>query len=424
MNKNEISQFKRALIFSNSIIDINLDNLKYLFEFTDEFNKIYLREKSKLPYHINLIDELHANENAHSRIFSKLLRYTENNQFPFLIHFLKDVCKFNINVEKPVVKKVDSCGRIDIPIFDKNYVVIIENKVTDSAADQNTEEGGQLARYIETINIKYDRQLDKIYVVYTPKYTRQPQDNCWVNKNKVSYKDEFKDRFCSISYRDDIYPWFKNKILPTIQEKDFYLRSAIEQYIDHLEGLFNLRSTNKNMNMKLQDFIKTELGLEDNNYDKAIEILSEKENELNNAIDQIQLLKNDYQRKKVLAYFEDWKELLKKEYPNLIIAGDNFKLKENIINLGIKFSIENQDYVALIECNECSKPNIYIGIGRHFSSKTKYKIPNSLKEVLEKNDLKDSDDYWYGWKYTSLERAYNKRLKDLIKDISILIDVQ
>ena len=33
--------------------------------------------KQKLPYNINVIDELHANENAHSRILCKLLQYQD-----------------------------------------------------------------------------------------------------------------------------------------------------------------------------------------------------------------------------------------------------------------------------------------------------------------------------------------------------------
>jgi hypothetical protein len=37
--------------------------------FVSEFMKIHKKTEAKLPYHINVIDELHANENAHSRIF-------------------------------------------------------------------------------------------------------------------------------------------------------------------------------------------------------------------------------------------------------------------------------------------------------------------------------------------------------------------
>lgn len=407
MENLEIKQIKNALVFCNSLENENRENFKYLLGFLTGFSSIYDKEKSQLPYHINLIDELHADENAHSRIFAKLLRYEVNNKYLFLENFLNDVCKFNLRVEKPNVEKVDSCGRIDIPIFDKSYAVIIENKVTNKATDQNTKEGGQLARYIETIQ-NQGRKSEEIFVIYTPKYSRDPSDDCWINKSGYSYKDEFKSRFCSLSYRDDIYPWLKNDILPKIAEGNIYLRSATEQYIDHLEGMFSLRSENKKMNMELQNFIKKELGLQDDKPEEAKEILSEKEIELNNALNQIQLLKNKYQKQIVVHQFERWEKSLQTDFPALVIVGDKFTRNENIINLGVKFSFENKNFVAIIECNNYVNQNVYFGIGRHFVSETKHEIPNELQSILNDNELVKPVDFWYGWKYTSFRDAYSE----------------
>ena len=190
MKNSEQRQFENAIDFSNSLVNESKINFQDLLDFLFDFGKIYAREKEKLPYHINVIDELKAGENAYSRIFAQLLRYEKNNKYPFLEKFLKDVCKFNVNVENPKVEEVDSCGRIDIPIFDTQYVVVIENKITDKAPDQN-KKGGQLARYIETINNKYQKKLENIFVVYTPKYTREPSDECWKNIDGKSYKNDF-----------------------------------------------------------------------------------------------------------------------------------------------------------------------------------------------------------------------------------------
>lgn len=412
----EQSQIENAIEFSNSLENQVEVNFIDLLMFLENFRGIFDREKADLPYHINLIDELHADENAHSRIFAKLLRYKKNDKYPFLEKFLNDVCNFDVIIENPKVKKVDSCGRIDIPIFDKKYVVVIENKVTDKAPDQNNQKGGQLARYIETIKNNYNKELNEIFVVYTPKYTREPPEECWRNKDDISYKDDFKNRFRSLSYRDSIYPWFKYEILPIIDNKDIYLRSAVEQYIDHLEGMFCLRTINKKMNMKLQEFIKNELGLQDNNPEEAVEILSEKETELNNAISQIQQLKSKYQKQIVENHFEEWKKSLQTKFPNLKIVGDNFKINKMIINIGVEFFIENQNFVGLIECNDCIKPNIFFGVGRHYVSKTKHKTPEILQKILNERELVEPDDFWYGWKYTSLENAY-MRLTTLVEDI-------
>lgn len=416
MENIELKQIENAINLSNLLEVENRVNFQNLLKFLLEFREIYDKEKIDLPYHINLIDELHADENAHSRIFAKLLRYKEKNKYPFLENFLNNVCQFNLSIEKPKIKKVDSCGRIDIPIFDKKYVVVIENKVTDKAPDQNGEKGGQLARYIETIKDNCRRDIEEIFVIYTPKYTREPSDNCWKNKYDFSYKEGFKFRFRSLSYRDDIYPWFKKEILPTIDPKDIYLRSAIEQYIDHLEGIFSIRTIDKKMNMKLQDFIKKELELQDDRTEEAIEILFEKEKELNNAISQIQQLKSNYQKQLVSNHFEKWEKLLEIDFPTFKIVGDKFKLDKNCINVGVKFSIKNQDFVAVIECNDCNKPNIYFGIGRHFVGKTKHEVSESLQKILNDNKLIKLEDYWYGRKPTSLDNAY-MRLKKLIEEI-------
>lgn len=421
MENLEIIQIKNAFDFTNSLVTEEKVNLRNLFQFINRFKEIYDKEKDCLPYHINLIDELHADENAHSRIFAKFLRFKENDKFPFLEKFLNDVCGFKLTVKKPKVKKVDSCGRIDIPIFDDNYVVVIENKITDKAPDQNNSNGGQLARYIETIEKNYGRNLKDIFVVYTPKYSREPSDDCWINKDNVSYKSDFSQRFCSLSYRDRIYPWLKNDILPFIDEKDVYLRSAFEQYFDYLEGIFSLRTINEEMNMKLQEFIKNELGLEDDKPEEAVESLSEKESELNNAITQIQQLKSKYQKQIVLSHFKKWEKSLQTDFPSFKIVGDKFELDKNCINVGVEFCINNQSFVAIIECNDCNNPNIYYGIGRHFVSAYKYETPEILQNILGDNKLLGSEDFWYGWRWSTLGDVYMS-LKRLIEEIENKIE--
>ena len=405
------------------IEEINMETLNEFYninEFVDLFMVEYRVEKQKLPYHINIIDELNADENAHSRIFAKLLRYKENNKYPFLEKFLNDVCEFKLKIEKPEVKKVDSCGRIDIPIFDKKYVVVIENKVTDKAPDQN-EKGGQLARYIETIKNNYSREFDEIFVVYTPKYTREPADECWKiekeNDTVFSYKDGFKNRFCSASYRDVIYPWLKNEILPTIDKKNIYLRSAVEQYLDHLEGekMFNLRIINKKMNMKLQEFIKQKFGIQDNNLEEAIKILSEKEEDLNNVINQIQQLKSEYQKQNALNHFEKWEKSLHIDFPNCKIVGDKFKLDKNCINVGILFEYESVKFTVLIE----KGTTIYYGIGRQYASQELVpEIKSFIKPIWEK---RGATNWFYDWEYTSFENGYD-RLKTLIEKVILLLE--
>ncbi len=354
--------------------------------FVDSFIDIYNKEKEKLPYHINVIDELRADENAHSRILAQLLRYEKDKQYPFLESFLNKVCNFNVNIEKPEVKKVDSCGRIDIPIFDKSYAVIIESKVTD-ALDQNREDGGQLARYIETVKNNCNKKLEEIFIVYTPRYSRVPVDECWENGEGDSYKKEFKDRFCSLSYRDKIYPWLKEEILPFVlnNKNDIYLRSAIEQYIDHLEGeeMFNLR--NKEMAMELQKFIKKHLEL-DGNHDDDLEKVLAKKDALYKVTSELEKTENEIRKKIQLS---EWEERLRQDYPEY----DILRREDNTV--GVKVP-DYRLYVRLSadENGYCQIEDIDLP-----KNKSKITLPDELKKEIQEilNDRNNND--YNIWKY-------------------------
>ena len=57
------------------------------------FSKTLLREierlNTKKPYHLNVIDELHINENGHSRVLYKLLKFrNETGEYEILQSFI------------------------------------------------------------------------------------------------------------------------------------------------------------------------------------------------------------------------------------------------------------------------------------------------------------------------------------------------
>jgi hypothetical protein len=378
------------------------DDLLFLKSFTEIYNK----EKQKLPYHINIIDVLHTDENAHSRILEKLLKQkTHNGGYEILTSFVeylknKGIKSFAaITVENPRITQ--EAQRIDLWIRDNSYAIIIENKI-HWASDQNK----QIERYIDkTKENKFTEE--QIFVVYlSPTYEKEPSRESW---GKYFDSDIYKSRYLRLSFRNDILVWLKEEMLPNVKIKDAYLRSAIEQYIDHLDGVFNLRKINKNMNMELQKFIKEKLGLQDDKPENAIVILSEKEKELNNVICQIQQLK----KVNIKNYFEKLEKSLQANFPNLKIVSNKFKLDKYIINVGVEFSVENQNFVAIIEGNNrYSKPYIYFGVRSQVGRETP---PEKLQKILDGNELK-SEDPWCGRKGTSFENGY-KRFGDLIKDI-------
>ncbi|MDR0765880.1 MAG: hypothetical protein LBF09_02950, partial [Odoribacteraceae bacterium] len=74
MNMQTTHDVKNGLDFIQKVMAREIEGVSRLFEFLSRFKVASEKAASKLVYHINVIDELHANENAHSRILAKLLQ--------------------------------------------------------------------------------------------------------------------------------------------------------------------------------------------------------------------------------------------------------------------------------------------------------------------------------------------------------------
>ena len=291
-------------ISTEKVIVGEFDSTKDIFCFISVFMENYRKAKVKLPYHINLIDELHANENAHSRILAKLLQqktaYGKFEIFESFIQFLKEK---SASFEKIDIKNPDitqEIERIDVWIKDEDYAIIVENKI-QGANDQ----AEQLARYIDSSKGKGFRD-EQIYVIYLSRtYDKMPDEQTWGN-----YEKQFEERYLNLSFREDILSWLTDKVLPNVRIKDKFLSSSLEQYIDHLEGMFDLRKTNNHLNMELQEFIKKELGL-NGNPQEDIAKLAAKQEEINKVNNQLQSLIDKAENE----IFQEWKIFLKKNYP-------------------------------------------------------------------------------------------------------------
>lgn len=414
MNTIEQIEFNNALLTSDSLMEKSNNDIKDLYKFIKEFKDIYNKERKKLPYHINLIDELRADENAHSRILVKLLQQKEpiNNKYEILESFIEFIIEKHI--EKPDFQKIairkpqitQEIKRIDLWIKENNkYAIILENKV-NNAVDQLTPKGGQLQRYIN-ITKEHKFNEEQIYVLYLPPtYEKEPDRRSW-----GSYFESgiYKNRYLCLSFKDDVLQWLKNRVLPNIRLKDKYLISSIEQYIDHLEGKFNLRTINNKMNMNLQDYVIEVLGLNGIEPENALKIILDKKVEMQNALNQI----NELEQKYIIEHFKKWEMQIKTDFPNFKIVG-NWTKPDTHINLGVQICQKDVKYSLLIEYNHT---NIYYGIGIHYASENKY---NNLdfNEIISDNNFEIKDSWWYGWNYTSFNNGYT-RLKNLIEKIEL-----
>ena len=414
--KLEQLSFESAIDFSNQIVEEQLNNAEALYDFFDGFGEIYMREKKRLPYHINIIDELRANENAHSRILGMLLQHNEQDGLGYEI--LRSFIDYIVEKykEKKAFREIDIASpaitvekrRIDLWIREKGkYAIIIENKIYNAVdqTDGAVVEGGQLERYINTTK-ECGYNEEDIYVLYLPPtYDKEPEPETW---GKYHNKDIHKNRYLKLSFRDDILPWLKNAVLPNVRIKERFLMSSLEQYIDHLEGKFSLRTINNNMNMELQKFIKNKLEITNAKPQEALLRVIEKKEEVENALNQLKQLEGAIK----LDHFEIWEKKLAVDFPSLSSKIISEWAISNAYNyLGVKIERDESAFSVIIGYDT---NHIYYGISTLFATEVKDMRLNFEKIVMD-FDFK-VDDRWYGSAYCSFEDAYSS-LKSLINRV-------
>ncbi|MDR3046457.1 MAG: PD-(D/E)XK nuclease family protein [Bacteroidales bacterium] len=368
------------------------ETLRDILALLNTFGEKYEDEQKMMPYRINLIDELHTDENAHSRILTKLLQYkTSDGQFKILESFIEYIKKKKtsfdcIKVEKPIITQ--EVKRIDLWIRDKNCAIIIENKVY-GADDQPK----QFARYID-ITKQFKFKENQIYIVYLS--DKDPDKQTWGKK----YEEGFKDRYLRLTFRKDILTWLSRDVKPNVTFQDTLLSSALEQYIDYLNGIFYKRD--KKMNKELQNFLCAELELGNDkvaNFDsvtKKIQAASKLQTHL-------QMLHEDIVRKR----FREWENEIKTNpkfsklpfFSSYIFSDLNDKIRT-----GIEMNANDKIFYIQIVYDFEGK-YFYYGIKR--SDKNKDEIFEGIREE-EKLFRKDDSDWWYASKYTSFENGYRR----------------
>lgn len=401
MNENEI---KNLLQLLKTIDSETAKTYKSLMDLSNLFTKKLIEEKRKLPYHINVIDELSANENANSRILSSMLQYTDNGEYVLLKSFVKNVLsEFNIQVDKPYITAENL--RIDILVREirekDKYAIIFENKIFNAPQQKN-----QLAKYIIKLR-KEGFSDEQIYVVFLPPYMYEPDDCCWhepqdvcencdrskcLIESKPELKEIFKSHYKVVTFREDVISWLKEHVVPNCRHKEVYLYTASMQYLDYLEGYFYLRTIDKEMNMRLDRIIIDHLKLEDCKDDKEkVIVLEEKINDMSTLVQDMEKLKEK------IAH--DWlKEICERHSLNTTPNGDKIEYKVGMVIITLCTRQGNTPWWG-VSCNE--------------------EIPNKDQELIIKKienhipfgNKKYNNDGYLVWSDTSYENAENRFIK-------------
>lgn len=403
----EEQQITDILNFVNSVLQNKSDaehrSIQSALDLAEGVAGTIAKNKHLVPYHLNLIDELHINENGHSRILYKLLEYRNpDGDYIFLKSLLKYISKNCEAFEKICVTNPEitqELCRIDLWVRDKDYAIIFENKIYNA-----TDQEAQIARYIECTQSN-GYPLDKIFVVYMPQMDdKDPVDDSW-----GEYKEAFASRYVKFSFRNGVLPWLKSDVLPSIPDKDTLLKSAIEQYVDYLEGLFKQRESDKQLYIMVKNYIKEQLGLNDDPFVNKQE-LERKIEELDEVRQYLVKMKDDYKTQ----IFEQWKQHFNRCFPQYRCELTN-------------------DFTLLMELPICGRivyaelttdaNGLYWGLSDKEGLKDTA-VLELLTPIMEnlrfdiKSDLA-KDKKWYGWKYVEWNKACDEGsiLIDNIKNI-------
>lgn len=279
-------------------------------------------EKNKLPYWMDLIDVVGANENAHTRILQILLSYKSENNYLFFDSFIRRFA--------PDRKEFNSIGRYlfrlnhhfkihngenerkrytDIYTHPSDYKsgvsIIIENKI-NYAKDRI----GQVEDYIKGMyDDRKDNHPDNIpnnncYAFYliSEMSSFKRKDGQHDEKGRQCVKNDILGQYIAdnhyvlLTYKEDILPWLKEELLPNVRYNEKHLIQNIELYVSHLENRFNMREDiNKiqlnilhNMedvkSLKLQEMIELRKAIETSCKKQKTELLDLFEHTIRNKL--------------------------------------------------------------------------------------------------------------------------------------------
>lgn len=248
-------------------------------------------------FEMNVIDFFNPKEPMTSKIIEMIFNYSnENEEFIVLKRFCETfLCPSGFDIRDISEPEIISerQGHIDIRITEsEKYAIIIENKLKGAPFQRN-----QLARYIQQLRSEgfYDEQ---IYVVILPRYVntvinksvwRLPSDamettnanrHCRVSDGKLCWCDIPKRVFtkqeikhCSkcelleevfIDRTKILHVDFSEWLIEVehyVPRREINVRSAILQFADYLNGLYNNR-INQKLNMKIVEFLRDKLELD------------------------------------------------------------------------------------------------------------------------------------------------------------------
>ena len=391
-------------------------------------------------FNLNLIDIFNPKEPVTSKMLKKILSYNDKGEYIVLRSFCErflSSCGFDDrNISEPDII-AERNGHIDIRITEEGkYAIIIENKLKGADFQRN-----QIARYIQTIR-EEGFENDKIFIVILPQYkdirirssvwrlppdyksATNPNRKCGIHDDKLCWcdfpnikltkaeskhcdkcithwKNEFADR-TKILHQDFTYWLIDAENL--IPRRELNVRSALLQFADYLNGLYNTRLDQK-LNEMITDFLRDKLGLGNSVSDWK---------KLNNKIEEVKELEEGLKtlRTEMSSDLIDlWHENLSKKWP--MIRNEPRKSFGILIQgmwFGCWWAEESDDKDSPIW-------GVYCASGNPTTKQVRI-----AQKIIDNSGLSNvvSDDQWMTWSNTIKGEQVADKIYSVAKDLGYL----
>jgi len=327
-----------------------------LFQMSDELKSIRMTSSNRIPYPGNIMEKHKSNEPFTSWAIATILGYKLNGSSvilkSFANTFLKSLGFDESEINNPEII-AEREGRIDVLIKEKDYCIIIENKLKGAGYQQN-----QLARYIKREE-KYKK--DKVFIVLLPndcfsteRYANSIRKSVW--KLPQDYEKANGQRQCSVDYyqclcdtkqnlskdqclhcsscisyetyisrtvtiHSRFADWLLEECLMSVPEEESILRSLIIQLADYLKLQYNTRESEK-LKKEIIDYLCKKLNISnENGAERNLAIINDSQKDLERLLADLGDLRHIIYGEQI----KEWYNTLRgnPQFGNLVMTDDD-----------------------------------------------------------------------------------------------------
>lgn len=392
-----------------------------LLEIFDIIQKAKDNVKGKAKYHFNALLNAEPDEPKVSKILAGFFMQKTNGEYRILKDFVNKNWGINLSsmIKSPIIiteEVVKNDKRIDILVYEKEkYAIVMENKIWDAPDQPN-----QLANYIEAMmGGTYNFNEEQIYVAYLPKTKEHsPSPNSWTREGiGDSYKEEFKERFKLIDFKEKILPWLESsKEFQKIIDNPYFENSRF-LFIDFLRRKLDIDNIDNMAQKEIEKQLREYFSSDENaiaDADKIVQMINKLPKiDINEVVKYLAIIRKEKTKKAM----QEWLTYLHRDYPDSIFDDStkaHMAIGTTVPYMGIPafFSVFIWNY----HYNEANCVAIALtDEGAPYRKDVEPKVKNLVRG--KKGFLKGNA--WLYYKYVSFEQAY-PLLQELVRELPSL----